>query len=175
MPHGIGNLPKSLVEGLDFVLDDERIMIALRDLAITHQTDLSAWTYVLTDEEIIFTHRRVGEARWPRCKVLRAACPQVPLPHKPDTRVQNEGSFVLFEPLNAKAAAFMNDALADAPVFNNAVVIENRRASEIASMLQRKGFVLERTTMGTDGGTYADRRAAASDRRRATGASNRKS
>jgi hypothetical protein len=125
-----------------FVLDDERIMTALRDLAVMHQTDLSAWTYVLTDEEIIFTHRRVGEARWPRCKVLRAACPQVPLVDKPDIRVQNEGSLVLFEPLNAKAAAFMNDALVDALVFNNAVVIEDRHASEIASMLERKGFVL---------------------------------
>jgi hypothetical protein len=152
MPHGIGKPHQSLVEGPAFVLDDERIMIALRDLAVTHQTDLSAWTYALTDEEIIFTHPRVGEARWPRCKVLCAAGPQVPLIDKPDIRVRNEGSFVLFEPLNAKAAAFMNDALDDAPVFNNAVVIENRRASEIAAILERKGFVLERTTMGTDEG-----------------------
>jgi hypothetical protein len=125
-----------------FVLDDERIMTALRDLAVMHQTDLSAWTYVLTDEEIIFTHPRVGEARWPLSKVLREAHPQVSLIDKPDIRVQNEGSLVLFEPLNAKAAAFMNDALADALVFNNAVVIEHRYASEIASMLERKGFVL---------------------------------
>lgn len=138
----IRQAPKSPVDRPDFVLDDERIMIALRDLAVMHQTDLSAWTYVLTDEEIIFTHRRVGEACWPRCKVLLAARPQVRLHHKPDIRVQNEGSLVLFEPLNAKAAAFMNDALADAPVFNNAVVVEDRHASEVASMLERKGFVL---------------------------------
>jgi hypothetical protein len=133
---------KSPVEGPDLVLDDERIMIALRDLAVMHQTDLSAWNYVLTDEEIIFTHPRVGKIRWPRCKVLRAARPLVLLPHKPDIRVRNDGSLVLFEPLNAKAAAFMNDALADAPVFNNAVVIEDRHASEIATMLEREGFVL---------------------------------
>ncbi|HEY4934492.1 MAG TPA: hypothetical protein VII23_23240, partial [Terriglobales bacterium] len=107
-----------------------------------HQTDLSAWTYVLTDEEIIFTHPRVGEGSWPRSKVMRAALPQVPLTPKPDIRVRNEGNLVLFEPLNAKAAAFMNDALADAPVFSNAVVIEHRHAPEIAAMLERKGFVL---------------------------------
>jgi hypothetical protein len=111
--------------GPDVVLDDEQIMIAVRDLAIMHQTDLSAWNYVLTDEEIIFTHPRLGETRWQLCKVLRAARPLVLLPHKPDIRVRNDGSLVLFEPLNAKAAAFMNDALA-----------------EVASMLERKGFVL---------------------------------
>jgi hypothetical protein len=70
--------PKSPVKNSDFILDDEQIMIALRDLAIMHQTDLSAWTYVLTDDEIIFTHPHVGEAHWPYCKVLRAAGPQVP-------------------------------------------------------------------------------------------------
>jgi hypothetical protein len=139
----IRQAPKSPVENSDFVLDDEQIMIALRDLAVMHQTDLSAWTYGLTEEEIIFTHPRLGETRWQLCKVLRAARPQVPL--KADIRVRNDGSLVLFEPLNAKAAAFMNDALADAPVFNNAAVIEDRCASEVASKLERKGFVLERS------------------------------
>jgi hypothetical protein len=140
----IRQAPKSPVENSDFVLDDEQIMIALRDLAVMHQTDLSAWTYGLTEEEIIFTNSRLGETRWQLCKVLRAAPPQAPFSDKPDIRVTNEGSLVTFEPLNAKAAAFMNDALADAPVFNNAAVIEDRYASEVAAMLERNGFVLER-------------------------------
>jgi hypothetical protein len=50
--------------------------------------------------------------------------------------------------LNAKAAEFMNDALADALVFNNAVMIEDRHASEIASMLELEGFVLAENNDG---------------------------
>lgn len=63
---------------------------------------------------------------------------------KPDIRIENHGTLLLFQPLGAAVEAFLHEVAGDdAQWFGRALVVEPRYAQNLVEALQDDGYTVE--------------------------------
>ncbi len=134
-------------------LDEEKIQHWINSYALLTLTNASDWTFHFIREHggdsrnpqphpvVFFKHAKAAFSA-PASVFAFKTGPLAKEQPQPDIKIRNEGTLVLLQPMTEAATEWIEEHIADAQFYCNALVVESRYAREIIEAMERHGLVV---------------------------------